>query len=90
MAGWFTLSCSVPCACGHPLAELRNSIPLQMLYLPPSQNSHFSHGKPTSSATRSPAANPRTSEPTASTTPADSWPRVRGSRTSMSPLRLWE
>lgn len=58
-----------------------------MLYREEAQKSHDEHGMPTSRATRSPGRSlEEGGEET--TMPDDSWPRVKGSRTRMSPLRL--
>jgi hypothetical protein len=86
-AGWLILSCRVPWKWGNDFAELLNLKDLQILYLPSLHKSHARHGKPTSRATRSPTLRLVTCEPTAVTTPDDSWPSVKGSWTIISPLR---
>jgi hypothetical protein len=58
-----------------------------MLYRPVLQSSHSRHGKPTSRATLSPTFRFVTCEPIAVMTPEDSWPRMRGSWTIISPFR---
>lgn len=78
-AGCVICSWSVPWAWGYAFAELLNFISLQMLYRPPLHSSQLPQGWPTSRATWSPTWSKLTPEPTAVTTPADSWPSVRGS-----------
>ncbi len=83
-SSWITTrSVNAPSIGGVPKKETS----AQRLYRPARHSRQRPHGTPGSRQTRSPTACLVTSEPTAATRPADSWPRISGSFATRSPIR---
>ena len=84
-AGWTTVGRRMPWTGG----VAQNRTAGSRLYLPSRVARLAGSGMPGSMQTRSPVFSSVTAEPTSTTSPAASWPRIIGSLTTNGPMAPW-